>query len=132
MERTIIIIKPDAVDRKLVGRILTRFENKGFTILSMKMMNITLEQAEELYSPHKGKSFFDSLVKFITSGPSVAVILEGNSAINVIRLMIGSTKSSDAIPGTIRGDFGLGLKHNIIHASDSKENYQRESKIIFK
>jgi len=126
-----IIIKPDAVERKLIGRILTRFENKGFTILKMKMLNLTQNQAAQLYSPHKGKPFFSSLVKFIISGPIVAVILEGNSAVDVVRLMIGSTKSSEAASGTIRGDFGNGLKHNIIHAADSNENFERESSIFF-
>lgn len=126
-----VLIKPDAVERKIIGKILTRFEDKGFTILKMKMLNLSHNQAEILYSPHKEKKFFSSLVKFITSGPIVAVILEGTSAIDVVRFMIGSTRSTEANSGTIRGDFGLGLKHNIIHAADSKRNFERESSIIF-
>ncbi len=131
MERTLIVIKPDAVERRLVGRILSRFEDKGFTILALKMMTFTRDQAEKFYSPHHGKRFFSSLVKFITSGPVVVVVLEGSTAIDVVRKMIGTTKSYEAEAGTIRGDFGLGLKDNIIHAADSAESYERESKAIF-
>ena len=131
MEQTLIVIKPDGVEQKLVGDILSRFEKKEFNILKMKMFNFTKEQAEELYLPHREKSFFSTLVLFIISGPVVAVILEGSTAIEVVRKMIGSTKSYEAAPGTIRGDYGLGLTENIIHASDSKESFERESKIIF-
>ncbi|MDP7657620.1 MAG: nucleoside-diphosphate kinase [Nitrososphaerales archaeon] len=131
MEQTLIVIKPDGVEQKLVGDILSRFEKKEFNILKMKMFNFTKEQAEELYLPHREKSFFSNLVLFIISGPVVAVILEGSTAIEVVRKMIGSTKSYEAAPGTIRGDYGLGLTENIIHASDSKESFERESKIIF-
>ena len=131
MEQTLIVIKPDGVEQKLVGDILSRFEKKEFNILKMKMFNFTKEQAEELYLPHREKSFFSNLVLFIISGPVVAVILEGSTAIEVVRKMIGSTKSYEAAPGTIRGDYGLGLTANIIHASDSKESFERESKIIF-
>ena len=131
MEQTLIVIKPDGVEQKLVGDILSRFEKKEFNILKMKMFNFTKEQAEELYLPHREKSFFSNLVLFIISGPVVAVILEGSTAIEVVRKMIGATKSHEAVPGTIRGDFGLGLQDNVIHASDSKESFERESKIIF-
>jgi nucleoside-diphosphate kinase len=131
LEQTLIVIKPDGVEQKLVGDILSRFEKKEFNILKMKMFNFTKEQAEELYLPHREKSFFSNLVLFIISGPVVAVILEGSTAIEVVRKMIGSTKSYEAAPGTIRGDYGLGLTANIIHASDSKESFERESKIIF-
>jgi nucleoside-diphosphate kinase len=131
MEQTLIVIKPDAVQRKLVGAILTRFENRGFLILKMKTFTFTRNQAEEFYAPHKGKDFFSSLVKFITSGQVVAVILEGSTAIEPVRLMIGSTKSYEANAGTIRGDFGLGIKDNVIHASDSAESFERESKVVF-
>jgi|TARA_B100001964_G_scaffold235190_1_gene294869 nucleoside-diphosphate kinase len=131
LEQTLIVIKPDGVEQKLVGDILSRFEKKEFNILKMKMFNFTKEQAEELYLPHREKSFFSNLVLFIISGPVVAVILEGSTAIEVVRKMIGSTKSYEAAPGTIRGDYGLGLTENIIHASDSKESFERESKIIF-
>ena len=131
MEQTLIVIKPDGVARKLVGTILARFEKREFIIHEMKMFQFTKEQAEKFYSPHYGKRFFNSLVRFIISGNVVAVILEGSTSIDVVRQMIGATKSHEAAPGTIRGDFGLGLKDNVIHASDSKESFEREYKIIF-
>jgi nucleoside-diphosphate kinase len=131
-ERTLIVIKPDAVKRGLVGKIISRFEDKGFKILAMKLFNMNEEVAKEFYSVHKNKPFFNDLVSFITSGSVVAVILEGKEAINVVRKMIGSTKSYEAEPGTIRGDFGLGITDNVIHASDSHESFEREAKVIFK
>ncbi len=131
MEQTLIVIKPDGVDRKLVGTILARFEKREFIIHKMKLFQFTKEEAEEFYLPHRGKRFFNSLVKFIISGKVVAVILEGSISIEVVRQMIGSTKSHEAASGTIRGDFGLGLKDNVIHASDSTESFERESRIIF-
>lgn len=131
-DKTLIVIKPDAVSRGLVGEILSRFEKKGFRIVALKLVRLTREEANEFYSVHKGKHFFEELVSFITSGPVVAAILEGRNAIDVIRLMIGSTDSSKAAPGTIRGDLGLDITSNIIHASDSIESYRRESAVIFK
>ena len=134
VEQTLIVIKPDGVQRKLIGVILSRFENRGFTIKKMKMLTFTTTQAENFYSPHKEKPFFPGLVKFITSGPVVAVVLEGRTgvdAVSVVRSMIGATKSYEAAAGTIRGDFSLGLEDNVIHASDSAENFKRESKIVF-
>ena len=131
-DKTLIVIKPDAVSRGLVGEILSRFEKKGFRIVALKLVRLTREEANEFYSVHKGKHFFEELVSFITSGPAVAAILEGRNAIDVIRLMIGSTDSSKAAPGTIRGDLGLDITSNIIHASDSIESYRRESAVIFK
>lgn len=131
MEQTLIVIKPDGVKRKLVGAILSRFEDKGFTIKKMKMLTLTRKQAEEFYSPHREKPFFPDLVNFITTGPVVAAVLEGSSTIAVVRLMIGTTKSYEATPGTIRGDYGLGVTDNIIHAADSAESFERESKIVF-
>ena len=132
MERTLIVIKRDGVRRGLVGRVLTRFEDKGFRILKLKMLTFSKKDAEDFYSPHVGKDFFQDLISFITSGPVVAAILEGPTAIDAVRTMIGSTKSAEASAGTIRGDFGLGITDNIIHASDSLESYTRESNIIFK
>ena len=131
-EETLIVIKPDGVKRGLVGEIISRFERKGFKIKALKMHQFTREEAEEFYSVHREKPFFGELVEFITSGPVVAAILEGRNAIEVVRLMIGSTDSAKAAPGTIRGDFGLELTANIIHASDSKESFERESKVIFR
>ena len=130
-EQTLIIIKPDAFERKLNGIILSRFENKGFLIKEIKSYIFTKEKAEEFYSDHKNKPFFSELVSFITSSPVVACILEGENAINIVRQMIGSTRSFEAQPGTIRGDYGLGITNNIIHASDSYESYIKESRVIF-
>jgi len=131
-EQTLIIIKPDAFERKLTGIILSRFENKGFLIKELKSYIFTKEKAEEFYSAHKDKPFFSELVSFISSSKVVACILEGENAINTIRLLIGSTRSFDAQPGTIRGDYGLGITNNIIHASDSYESFIKESQVIFK
>ena len=130
-EQTLIVIKPDGFMRYLTGKILTRFEEKGFQIMNLKLFNFTKENAQEFYSVHREKSFYDELVSFIMSGTVVACILEGNNAVNTVRIMIGSTKSFEAAPGTIRGDFGLGFTDNIIHASDSPESFIKESRVIF-
>ena len=131
-EQSLFIVKPDGVERKIIGQILTRFENKGFKIVKMKMFTFTKEMAEEFYSAHKSKPFFGELVSFITSDRVVAAIIEGNNAIATTRLMVGSTKSFEAPPGSIRGDFGLGITDNIIHASDSKESFEKEVALVFK
>ena len=130
-EQTLIIVKPDAVKRSLTGKILTRFERKGFQIVKLKMLNFTKDMAEIFYSDHKSKPFFGELVSFITSGRVVAAVIEANNAISTTRLMIGATKSFEAAPGSIRGDFGLGITDNIIHASDSKESFEKEVKVVF-
>lgn len=130
-EQTLFIIKPDAVARKLVGQIISRFESKGFKILKLKMFTFTKSQAEEFYSVHNTKPFFGELVSFITSGSVVAAIIEGNNAIATTRLLVGATKSYEAAPGSIRGDFGLGISDNIIHASDSKESFEKEARVVF-
>ena len=131
-EQSLFIVKPDGVEKKIIGQILTRFENKGFKIVKMKMFTFTKEMAEEFYSAHKSKPFFGELVSFITSDRVVAAIIEGSNAIATTRLMVGSTKSFEAPPGSIRGDFGLGLTDNIIHASDSKESFEKEVAVVFK
>ena len=131
-EQTLIVIKPDAFERKLTGQILSRFENKGLLIRELKSYIFSKEKAEEFYSVHKNKPFFSELVSFISSSKVVACILEGENAINTVRILIGSTRSFDAQPGTIRGDYGLGITNNIIHASDSYESFIKESKVIFK
>lgn len=131
VEQTLIVVKPDGFKRHLTGRILARFEEKGFQIKNLKSYNFTREKAQEFYSVHKDKPFFGELVTFISSGMVVACILEGNNAVNTVRLMIGATKSFEAAPGTIRGDFGLGFTDNIIHASDSPESFIKESRVIF-
>ena len=131
-EQTLIVVKPDAFERKLTGTILSRFEVKGFLIKELKSYIFTKEKAEEFYSAHKDKPFFNELVSFISSSTVVACILEGENAINIVRLMIGSTRSFEAQPGTIRGDYGLGITNNVIHASDSYESFIKESTVIFK
>lgn len=131
MDRTLIVIKPDAVKRRLIGEILKRFETKGFRIIAARMINIRREGAEEFYSPHRDKPFFPELISFIISGNVVAVVLEGNSAVEVVRKMIGITNSLEASAGTVRGDLGLGITENVIHASDSKESFERESQCLF-
>jgi nucleoside-diphosphate kinase len=131
VEQTLIVVKPDGFKRQLTGKILARFEEKGFQIKNLKSYNFTKEKAREFYSVHKDKPFFGELVSFICSGTVVACILEGNNAVSTVRLMIGATKSFEAAPGTIRGDFGLGFTDNIIHASDSHESFVKESKVIF-
>lgn len=131
VDQTLIVIKPDGFDRRLTGRIISRFEEKGFEIKKIKSLRFTKHQAEEFYGVHIDKPFFNELVSFISSGSVVAMILEGNNAIEVVRVMIGSTDSSKASPGSIRGDYGLGLTANVIHASDSVESFIKESKVIF-
>src|SRR5687768_7366207 len=118
-EQTLIIIKPDAFERKLTGTILSRFENKGFLIKELKSYIFTKDKAEEFYSDHKNKPFFSELVSFISSSTVVACILEGGNAINIVRHMIGSTRSFEAQPGTNRGEYCLCITNNIFHASDS-------------
>jgi len=131
VERTLVLVKPDGVARGLVGEVISRFERKGFKIKALKMLRMDRETAERFYSVHRGKHFFQDLVEFITSGPIVAMILEGDSAIEVVRLMIGATDGRRAQPGTIRGDYSLSIQNNIVHASDSHESYMREYPIVF-
>ncbi|HEY7367500.1 MAG TPA: nucleoside-diphosphate kinase [Nitrosopumilaceae archaeon] len=130
-EQTLFIVKPDAVNRGLVGEVILRFERKGFKIIKLKMLTFTKEMAQKFYSDHSSKPFFGELVSFITSGRVVVAVIEGNNAIATTRIMIGSTKSFEAAPGSIRGDFGLGLTDNIVHASDSKESFEKEVKVVF-
>ena len=130
-EQSLFIIKPDAVARNLTGEVIARFERKGFKLVKLKMFNFAKEQAENFYGVHKEKPFFGELVSFITSGPVVVAIIEGNNAIATTRIMIGATKSFEAAPGSIRGDFGLGFTDNIIHASDSQESFDHESRVAF-
>jgi len=131
IEQTLIVVKPDGFKRQLTGKILARFEDKGLQIKQLKSYNFTRQKAQEFYSVHKDKPFFAELVSFISSGTVVACILEGNNAVNTVRIMIGATKSFEAAAGTIRGDYGLGITDNIIHASDSPESFIKESRVIF-
>jgi len=132
MERTLIILKPDAVQRGLCGQILTRFENKGLQIAGLKFIKIPRETAEAHYAPHKGKGFYEGLVKFMTSSPVVVVALEGKNAIAIARKLMGATFGSNAEPGTIRGDFGVSNSFNLIHGSDSLESAAKELGLFFK
>lgn len=133
MERTLVLLKPDAVARRLVGQIIARFEAKGLWIVGMKHMMMTQEIADAHYAEHKEKPFFKDLCQFMTSSPLVALVLEGPAGtINLVRTMVGKTKVSEAQPGTIRGDFAASTQQNLIHASDSPESAQRELAIWFK
>jgi len=132
MERTLIILKPDAVQRGLCGRILQRFEDKGLQIVGMKMMRISQQLAETHYEPHRGKPFYAGLVRFMTSSPVIVIALEGRDAIAISRKMMGATFGSKAEPGTIRGDFGVSNSFNLIHGSDSPESATRELGLFFK
>ena len=131
-ERTLVFLKPEAVMRGLMGEIVTRIEKRGFAIAAMKLIQITQEQAEKIYEMHKGKTFYESLIKHVTSGPVLAMVVEGPNAVSALRSMIGETNPLEARPGTIRGDFALNVQKNIIHAADSPENARREIEILFK
>ncbi len=131
MEETLIVVKPDGVKRGLVGEIVGRFERKGFVVRRLQMQTLSRQQAEEFYSVHREKPFFGDLVNFITSGPVVGVVLSGRDAVATVRRMVGATKSWEAAAGTVRGDFGLGLTDNTIHASDSAESFSKESGVFF-
>src|SRR4028118_1296124 len=132
MERTLIILKPDAVQRGLCGEIITRFERKGLQIVGMKSMRISPQTAETHYDPHRGKPFYEGLVRFMTSSPVVVLALAGKDAIAISRKMMGATFGSKAEPGTIRGDYGVSNSFNLIHGSDSPEAAQRELGLFFK
>ena len=131
MERSLVIVKPDGVQRHLVGRILARLEAKGLKIVGLKMMQITRELAEKQYAPHKGKYFYEPLLNFMTAGPVVAMVLEGKDVIGVARRMMGPTFGPDAPPGTIRGDFGMSKRYNLVHGSDSPESAAEEIALFF-
>ena len=132
MERSLIILKPDAVQRGIVGEIITRFEKKGIQIAGLKFMKIPTQLAETHYEPHKGKGFYAGLVKFMTSSPVVVIALQGKDVINISRKMMGATFGSKAEPGTIRGDYGVSNSFNLIHGSDSPESAARELELFFK
>lgn len=131
METTLIILKPDAVQRGLMGRILTRFEDKGLQVVGCKMMKITPDLAARHYEAHKEKGFYKGLVAFMTSSPVLVLALKGNAAITIARNMMGATFGSKANPGTIRGDFGVSNSFNLIHGSDSPEAAEKELKLFF-
>jgi nucleoside-diphosphate kinase len=130
-EQTLIVVKPDGVRRGLVGEIIGRFERRGFVVSRLQMLTMSRPQAENFYRVHSGKPFFAELVSFITSGPVVGAVLSGKDAVATARRMVGATKSWEAASGTIRGDFGLGLTDNTIHASDSSESFTKEQTAFF-
>jgi nucleoside-diphosphate kinase len=131
MERTLILLKPDAVQRGLVGQVLSRFEQKGLKIVAMKLMQISPALAAKHYEAHKERKFYPGLVKFMTSSPVVALALEGIDAIKICRTLMGATFGADAAPGTIRGDFGVSRSYNLVHGSDSPEAATRELGLFF-
>jgi len=131
IEQTFCMIKPDGVQRGLIGEVVSRFERRGIKICAMKMMKLPKELAERHYEEHKGKSFYESLVEFITSGPVVCVVLEGDNAVTLVRSMMGKTNPQDSPVGTIRGDFALHTSKNIVHGSDSPESAKREISLFF-
>lgn len=132
MERTYLMVKPDGVQRGLCGEIVSRFEKKGLKLVAMKLMVIPKDVAENHYGEHKDKPFFGSLISYITSGPVLAMVWEGENAVSVCRNMMGKTKPAESAPGTIRGDYGMVTGMNIIHGSDSVESAEREIGIFFK
>ena len=132
MERTLIIFKPDAMNRLLVGRILARFEDTGLRIAALKLQQSPREQVEKHYEVHKERPFYGNLVDFMTSAPVIIAVLEGPSAIAVVRNMLGATDGREAAPGTIRGDFGLDKQFNLVHASDGAETAKSEIELFFK
>ena len=132
MEQTLIIIKPEGVQRGLIGNVLTRFEQRGLKFAALKHIQIKPQLAEQHYGVHKGKGFYEGLVKHITSGPVVVGVVEGPKAISVARTTMGTTNAAEAIPGTIRGDYALEIGFNIIHGSDSPENATKEINLFFK
>lgn len=132
MEKTFLMVKPDGVQRNLIGDIVSRFEQKGFTLVGSKLMQISNDLAETHYGEHKERPFFGELVDFITSGPVFAMVWQGEDVIKTARTMMGATNPGDAAPGTIRGDFGVTVGKNIIHGSDSPESAEREINLFFK
>jgi nucleoside-diphosphate kinase len=131
VERTLILVKPDAFARSLTGEIIARFENKGLKIVALQHMTMTEDLAKQHYAEHDGKPFFGELVEFITSGPLVAMVLEGDQAITAARQVIGATNPLEASPGSIRGDFAIAVGQNMVHGSDSPESGQREAALFF-
>ncbi|WP_282061287.1 nucleoside-diphosphate kinase [Bacillus pumilus] len=132
MDKTFLMVKPDGVERQLIGEIVSRFEKKGLQLVGAKLMSIPKEVAETHYGEHKEKPFFGELVDFITSGPVFAMVWQGEQVVDVTRQIIGKTNPKEAPPGTIRGDYGLTVGKNIIHGSDSPESAEREINLFFK
>ena len=132
MQQTLILFKPDCVHRRLVGTLTAKFEQKGLRLAGLKLVHASRDLAEKHYAVHKGKPFYETLLQFLTSGPTVALVLEGREAVTVARAMIGPTDSAKAPPGTLRGDFGISVQNNLIHGSDSAENAAAEIALWFR
>jgi len=132
VEKTLVILKPNAVQRELIGQLISKFERRGMKITAMKLTRIPLKTAEQHYEEHRGKEFYKDLLSFITSGPSVIMILESMDAVDIVRTMVGATNPAEAVPGSIRGDYATSPGHNMIHASDSREAAEREIELLFK
>ncbi len=131
MERTLIILKPDALQRRLAGRLIQRFEDKGLTLAGMKLMHISRELAERHYAPHKEKPFYPPLIDYITSAPVIVMVLQGERCIDIARALMGKTFGYEATPGTIRGDFGASRSYNLVHGSDAPETAETEIALYF-
>lgn len=131
MERSLVLIKPDAVQRGLIGEIITHIERTGLKLVAMKMIHMNEELAGRHYAIHKGKPFYEDLIAFITSSPVIAIVIQGDNVVEIIRHTIGETNPAKSAPGTIRGDFAISMKHNLIHASDSTENAISEIELFF-
>jgi nucleoside-diphosphate kinase len=131
MERSLVLVKPDAIQRALAGQIISRLETKGLKIVAAKMLHVDRNLAERHYAIHKGKPFFDDLVDFIVSSPLIAIVFQGENAVRIIRQMMGDTDPAKAPSGTIRGDFGIDIGHNLVHGSDSPENAHEEIDLFF-
>ncbi len=132
MEKSFVMFKPDAVQRKKVGQIISRFENKGLTLLAMKMIHIDEPLARKHYAVHEGKPFYEFLIQFMTASPVIASVWEGKNAIDIIRHIVGATDPLEAEPGSVRGDYALNITYNLIHASDSPETADKEIQLFFK
>jgi nucleoside-diphosphate kinase len=132
MQQTLVLLKPDCVHRRLVGAVLQRFERKGLRLAGLKLVQASRTLAEQHYAVHKGKPFYDSLLQFLTAGPTLAVALAGREAVAVVRQIMGPTDGTKAAPGTIRGDYALSVQNNLIHGSDSPENAAAEIKLWFR
>lgn len=131
MEKTLVIIKPDGIKRRLVGEVISRLEKRGLKLAAVKMLWLSEDRAQQLYAPHEGKVFYQGLVDFMTSGPVIAMAVEGKSSIKIVRNMVGALNPEEAMPGSIRGDYSMDTGHNVIHASDSRENAFRELAVFF-
>ena len=131
IEKTLVVIKPDGVKRGLTGEIVSRFEKRGLRIAALKMVWLSEDQAQQIYAPHEGKMFYQGLIDFMTSGPVVAAAVAGESAILVVRNMMGALEPAEAMPGSVRGDYSMDIRHSVVHGSDSRENAHRELGVLF-